>query len=648
MKMPLRKAADPEYTFINPMALTKIAPEKLKAILDSLPDRPGIYIMRGEGGKVLYIGKAKALKKRVRSYFQEVADHPRRTRRMVWQVRDVDLIITATEHEALTLEATLIKQHQPYYNIRLKDDKSYPYIKITYGEKYPRVVLARDLTKDPKARYYGPFSSLSVRRALEVIHETFPVRECPYDLDKPRKRSCLQHQIGRCFAPCVRGVDEATYLAMIKDIEMFLRGEGEKLASRLETEMADASEKLDFERAADLRDQAAAIRSVTEKQLVVLDRYIDQDYIALALGWGRAMVTVFFVRGGKLVGNEHFLLTGTTGSEAERQESLRAFLEQYYSIAGVVPAEIYIENDPGDRSALEEWLGDLRGGRVKIRVPQRGDKMKILDMVKENARNELETAIRKEEDVEGRLNEALKEIKDVLHLPRRPSWIECYDVSNLGIDNTLRTATASRVVYIEGKPSKEDYRRYRIRGVDVQDDFGMMREAIRRRLHEFREEPEEARAVGLMLLDGGKGHLGIVWELLREYGFDDKIPLAALAKREEEFFIPGRESPIALPESSPARRLLTEIRDEAHRFANRYRVSLEKRRLETTVLDRIPGIGPKRKEGLLRRFGSVKRIAEASVEEVAGVDGIGTETAKLILEELTGESPAPEKDPESA
>ena len=616
------------------MALTKIPPERLKAILDGIPDKPGVYIMRGEGGKVLYIGKAKILKNRVRSYFQEGADHPRRTRRMVWQVRDIDIIITAIELEALTLEATLIKQHRPYYNVALKDDKSYPYVKITYGEKYPRVVLARDLTKDPKARYYGPFSALTVRRALEVIHDTFPVRECPYDLEKPRKRSCLQHQIGRCLAPCIRATDEAQYLSTIKDIEMFLRGDGEKLAERLEKEMAEASEKLDFERAADLRDQAGTIREVIEKQLVVLDRYVDQDYIALALGWGRALAEIFFVRGGKLTGKEHFLLSGTTGSESERVESLRAFIEQYYSVAGVIPSEIYLENDPGDRMVLEDWLAGMRGGRVKIRVPQKGDKMKILEMVRDNARNELESLIRKEEDEEGRLNEALKEIKDVLHLPRRPGWIECYDVSNLGVDNTLRTATASRVVYLEGKPSKEDYRRYRIRGVDVQDDFAMMREAIRRRLNEFKEEPGEASQIGLMLLDGGRGHLGIVWQLLREYGFDDKIPVAALAKREEEFFIPGRESPIKLPESSPARRLLTEIRDEAHRFANRYRVTLEKRRLETTVLDRIPGIGPKRKEALLKRFGSVKKIRSASAEEIAEVEGIGADTAKLILEEL--------------
>lgn len=590
--------------------------------------------MRGEGGKVLYIGKAKVLRNRVRSYFQDNGTLPRRTRRMVWQVRDVDIIITSSELEALALEATLIKQHQPHYNVRLKDDKSYPYIKITYGEKYPRVLLARDLTRDPKARYYGPFSALTCRRALEIIHDTFPVRECPHDLEKPRKRACLQHQIGRCLAPCVRAVDEETYRKLVRDIEMFLRGEGEKLAERLEREMMEASEQLDYERAADLRDQAAAIRNVTEKQLVVLDRFIDQDYIAIALGWGRALVQVFFVRGGKLTGKEHYLLTGTTGTESERQESLRAFIEQYYSIAGVIPAEIYIENDPGDRAVLEDWLGGLRGGRVKIRVPQKGDKMKILEMVRENARNELEALMRKEEDEEARLNEALKEIKQALHLPRRPSWIECYDVSNLGTDNRLRTATASRVVYVDGRPSKEDYRRYRIRDVDWQDDFSMMREAIRRRLNEFKDDPSEAGSIGLILLDGGQGHLAVVWNLLREYGLEDKIPLAALAKREEEFYIPGRESPIRLPESSPARRLLTEIRDEAHRFANRYRVSLEKQRLETTVLDRIPGIGPKRKEALLKRFGSVRRIASASAAEIAEVEGIGTETAKLILDEL--------------
>jgi excinuclease ABC subunit C len=616
------------------MALTKIPPEKLESLLDSMPPKPGIYIMRGEGGKILYVGKAKNLKNRVRSYFQESADHPRRTRRMVFQVRDIDIIITATELEALTLEATLIKQHQPYYNVKLKDDKSYPYVKITYGEKYPRVVLARDLTRDPSARYFGPYSALTVRRALEIIHDTFPLRECAYDLDKEQKRACLQHQIGRCSGPCIRAVDEKDYMRMIKDIEMFLRGEGEKLAERLEKEMTEASGEMDFERAADLRDQARAIRDVTEKQLVVLDRFIDQDYVALALGWGKALATVFFVRGGKLVGKENFLLSGTTGSESERSESIYAFMESYYSRAGVIPSEIYLENDTGEREVFEEWLSTLRGGRVRIRVPQRGDKLKILLMVKENAKIELDAIIKREEDEEARIKEALKEIKKVLHLPRRPSWIECYDVSNLGVDNRERTAVASRAVYVDGRPSKDDYRRYRIKNVDIQDDFAMMREAILRRLNEFREEPEQAHRIGLMLLDGGKSHLGIVYDLLRKNGFEGIIPLAALAKREEQLFIPGRESPIELPESSPGKRLLIEIRDEAHRFANRYRVTLEKRRLENNVLDHIPGIGPKRKEALLKRFGSVKKLKAAAVEDIAGVDGIGIQTAQVILDEL--------------
>jgi len=616
------------------MPVTKIPKEKLDKLLDSMPQKPGVYIMRGEGGKILYIGKAKILRNRVRSYFHDSTDHPRRTRRMVWQIRDIDIIITQTELEALTLEATLIKQHQPYYNVRLKDDRSYPYVKITYGEEYPQVVLARDLTRDPDARYYGPFSALTVRRAIEVIHDMFPLRECHDDLSKEKKRPCLQYQIGRCLGPCIRAGTHDEYLRMIKDIEMFLRGDGEKLAERLEKEMQEASENMDFEKAADLRDQARAIRDVTEKQLVVLDRYIDQDYIAIALGWGRAMATIFFVRGGKLTGKEKFILSGTTGSEAERVESMYSFLEHYYSRAGVIPAEIYIENEPWDRSVMEEWLATLRGGKVKIRVPQRGDKLKILEMVRQNAKNELEALTSREEDEDKRINEALKEIKKALFLPRKPSWIECYDVSNLGIDNKERTAVASRVVYIDGKPSKDDYRRYRIRHVDFQDDYAMMREAVFRRLHEFREEPGEASRVGLMLLDGGKGHLGTVWNLLHEYKFDDKIPLAALAKAEEEIFIPGRESPIKLPESSPALRLLTDIRDEAHRFANRYRVVLEKRRLETNILDRIPGIGPKRKEALLNRFGSVKKIKSAEARDIAEVDGIGIETANLILEEL--------------
>ncbi|HEX9744512.1 MAG TPA: excinuclease ABC subunit UvrC, partial [bacterium] len=445
----------------------------------------------------------------------------------------------------------------------------------------------------------------------------------------------LQYQIGRCNAPCIRAIPDEEHRQMIADIETFLRGDGEKLASRLEEEMGKASEEMDYERAADLRDQAGAIRDVTEKQLVVLDRYVDQDYISIALGWGKALAMIFFVRGGKLIGKENFLLSGTTGSEAERAESLYAFLQSYYSRAGVIPSEIYVEDSPTDKKVLEEWLAGLRKGRVTIRVPQKGDKLKILEMVRANASNELDALIRKEEDDETRIKEALKDIKKAFHLPKRPHWIECYDISNFGVDNKMHTAVASRVVYIDGRPSKDLYRRYRIKGFEFQDDFGMMREAVNRRLHEFREEPEQARRIGLMLLDGGKGHLGVVWKLLREAGFENTIPLAALAKREELFYIPGRESPIRLPESSTARRMLTEIRDEAHRFANRYRVTLEKRRLETNILDRIPGVGPKRKELLLNKFGSVKRIRDAGLEEIAGVEGIGTETAKLILDSLS-------------
>jgi excinuclease ABC subunit C len=616
------------------MPVTKIPKEKLDKLLESIPARPGCYIMRGQGGNILYIGKAKILKNRVRSYFQDSANHPRRTRRMVWQVRDIDIIITQTELEALTLEATLIKQHQPYYNVKLKDDKSYPYVKITYGEKFPRVVLARDITRDPDARYYGPYSALTVRRALEIIHDTFQLRECHDDLEKEKRRACLQYQIGRCLGPCIGECDRDEYMRMISDIEMFLKGDGEKLADRLEKEMAEASREMDFERAADLRDQARAIRDVTEKQLVVLDRYVDQDYIAIALGWGKALATMFFVRGGKLVGKDNFGLIGTTGSENERTMSMYAFLEQYYSRAGVIPQEIYIDNDPGDIKVLEEWLTGLRGGKVRIRVPQKGDKLKILEMVRENAKSELEAILKKEDDEESRLDDALKEIKKALHLPRRPHWIECYDVSNLGFDNTQHTATVSRVVYIDGKPSKDDYRRYRIRHIESQDDYAMMQEAITRRLKEFSEEPGEAGKIGLMLLDGGKGHLGSIWKLLHKAGFDDKISLAALAKREEEIFIPGRESPISFPESSPARRLLIEIRDEAHRFANRYRVVLERKRLEDNILNRIPGVGPKRKEMLLRHFGSVKKLSKATIGQIAEIDGIGEEIAKAILEGL--------------
>ena len=619
------------------MPVTKIPKDKLEKLLDSIPARPGCYIMRSKGGKILYIGKAKILRNRVRSYFQDSSNHPRRTRRMVWQVQDIDIIITKTELEALTLEATLIKQHQPYYNVLLKDDKSYPYVKITYGEKFPRVVLARDITRDPDARYYGPYSALTVRRALEIIHDTFQIRECHDDLEKEKSRPCLQYQIGRCLGPCIGACDRDEYMRMIADIEMFLKGEGEKLADRLEKEMAEASAEMDFERAADLRDQVRAIRDVTEKQLVVLDRYVDQDYIAIALGWGKALATMFFVRGGKLIGKDNFVLSGTTGSENERSESLYAFLQHYYVRAGVIPQEIYIDNNPGDIKVLEEWLTELRKGRVKIRVPQRGDKLKILEMVRENAKSELEAIFRKEENEDKRLDEALKEIKKALHLPKRPRWIECYDVSNLGIDNRQHTATVSRVVYIDGKPAKDDYRRYRIRHIESQDDYAMMREAILRRLKEFSEEPGEAAKIGLLLLDGGKGHLGSIWKLLHNYGFDDKISLAALAKREEEVFIPGRESPISFPESSPARRLLIEIRDEAHRFANRYRVVLERKRLEDNILNRIPGVGSKRKEILLKHFGSVKKLSKATVEEIAEVDGIGEEIAKVIHEWLEQE-----------
>jgi excinuclease ABC subunit C len=594
--------------------------------LSLLPDRPGVYSMYNEAGKIIYIGKAKSLRKRVPSYFRRQRRLDLKTILLRSEIANFEYTITASEREALNLEANLVRKHRPVYNIRLKDDKSYPYIKLT-AEPYPRAIFTRKVEADG-GRYFGPYSVFSVRRMLDLIQEIFQLRECNHDLSKPRQRTCLNYQIKRCLGCCVGKVSADEYERLVDEVAEFIQGRCSGLLDKLRYQMNAYSSKQDYEVAAALRDRVHAIEGVLERQSVVHVKMVDEDYIAVARKFDRVVAQVMFVREGKLLGGEHFRLDGIAG--AQDSEILGSFVKLYYDVASSTPPAIYLDGRIDEKSDIEDWLSDKTGRKVKVQTPQRGNRLKTIELAKQNAEEKLREIIKREESDRRAIKEGLKGLKDALHLRRRPHRIECYDISNLGKDNRELTAVGSRVVLIDGVPDKNEYRRYRIRTVESQDDYAMMREVLERRLKEFERYPEGIEALDLILLDGGKGHLGTIYSLLEEKGFAGKIQLAALAKREEEVFLPGRETPVKLAETDPALRLLVKIRDEAHRFAGDYQKWMRSKRMRESILDKIPGVGASRKIDLLRHFKSIKKIAEASVDDLCEVKGVSRELAERI------------------
>lgn len=654
----------------------------LEEQLKLLSDRPGCYIYKDAEGRILYVGKARNLKNRVRQYFQSSRNLTAKVLAMVQQVADLETIVTDTEVEALILESNLIKKHKPKYNIRLRDDKHYPYLRLTLGETWPRLMVARSQRKDG-SRYYGPYTSTQpMWDTMKLARRLFPLRTCNDPSKHPR--ACLQFHIGRCLAPCLADFDKhAEYEQAVKDLASFLEGRSDEVASRIRTRMEEAAENLEFERAAEMRDQLFAIEKVTEKQKIILREMTDLDAIAYARSHDEACVQVFFIRQGKLVGRDQFVMAGA--DDMSGSEVLSAFIEQHYLQTTFIPKEILVSEELEDGAVLEEWLSQKRGSKVAIRKPQRGEKRELVEMVASNAKEGMTERYKQREQELAATEGAMEELQRQLGLKKLPFRIECFDISH----TQGAEVVASMVVFEGGKPKKEDYRRFKIK-VDKNDDFANMAEAITRRfkrglmerealmegrvkdLDEGIVAAEEAMAYGaefsaeeeiapetapiteltetvapgegakfaafpdLLIIDGGKGQLGYARNAMRELGVEH-IATFGLAKEEELLCEEGREEWIRLPRGSQGLFLLQRVRDEAHRFAVTYHRKLHRKAATHSRLDDVPGIGPKRKKALLKAFGSIKRIREATVEELAGLPGMTRDAAERVLEHLGGQ-----------
>ena len=622
--------------------------DHLAAVLDNLPTKPGIYMMQDAAGTIIYVGKAVNLRHRVRSYFHASADHPPKVQRLVAQVAHIDFIVTESELEALILENNLIKRHRPHYNVRLKDDKRYPYIKITLQEDYPRIYLVRHIADDG-ARYFGPYTSArAVHQTMDLLRRLFPYLTCDRTITGTDQRPCLYYHIGRCSGPCIGAVSKDEYRAMMQQIILFLEGKHETILSNLREEMARRAERLEFEQAARIRDQIHAVEQIIERQKVVSAALSDQDVIAVARNNGEACVQVFFIRNGKLLGREYFVLTGT--HEEETREIMTSFVKQFYDQAAYVPPQIILQSEVDEVNIIESWLRNRRGQKVTLAVPHQGPEAELVNMAAENAVETLAHLRAQWEMESNRYVTALEELREYLRLDAAPVRIECYDISNI----QGQAATGSMVVFANGVPRKSDYRRFRIRTVEGADDYAMMQEVLRRRfrragrapaeMRDKEDQPEMPEAVepgrenswtllpDLLIVDGGKGQLNAALEVLREFQLEAEVPVIGLAKKEEEVFLPGQSEAVVLPRDAEGLFLLQRIRDEAHRFAVTYHRTLRDKKTITSELEAVPGIGPKRRRLLLKRFGSLDAIRAASVEELAAVPGMTRQAAEQIKE----------------
>ncbi len=605
----------------------------LKAKLDSLPDKPGVYLYRNREGQVIYVGKSVHLRQRVRSYFTSPRD--RKTRELVARIHDLDFIVTDTEIEALILECELIKKYRPRYNVRLKDDKRYPYIKITWGEDFPRVYATRRMEQDG-SRYFGPYTSVSaVHQTLDLLRRLFPYRTCNREITGHDRRPCLYYHIGRCLGPCIGKADREEYRAVIEQVCNFLQGRDQEIVADLERRMKEAAARLDFESAAFYRDQMRAVQQVTAQQKIVSLVSQDRDVVAFARDDGQACVQVFFIRGGKIIGREYFVLEGTGG--AEDAAILEAFIQQFYDKAAYVPSEILVPQAVEQARIIESWLRSKRGDHVTLCVPQGGQSRELIRMAAENAAETLAALRAQWAADQNRQTQALSELQEALGLSAPPSRIEGYDISTF-----YGTATyGSMVVFIHGVPRKSEYRRFKIKSItEHADDYAALQEVLHRRfrravseLEGEKKDPSFSILPDLILIDGGKGQLNAALEVLREYGLDH-LPIFGLAKREEEIYLPGQDVPLRLPRDSAGLQLAQRIRDEAHRFAiTTHRRAREKMGL-ASVLETIPGIGPQRRKALLKAFGSLDRIRQADVEELAAVPGMNRRVAEQVKEWL--------------
>jgi excinuclease ABC subunit C len=611
-----------------------VTPE-LEATLKNLPDRPGVYLMRDARREVVYVGKAQSLRHRVRSYWQKQAIAPlegHRIRNVVDKIADVEYTITDSVSEALLLEANLIKRYRPRFNVRLKDDKSYPYIKVTLADDFPRIERTRKLVEDG-SRYFGPYASASsVDESMNLVRRLFPFRTCTIEIregERALPRPCLLYHIKRCQGPCIEAVSKADYQAQIDQIELFLEGRQETVVKALTAEMKAASEKTEFEQAAVLRDKVRAIERTMESQKMAAFRHTELDLVGLARKDNQAAIQLFAIRDGQAVGRDVFLLDAA--HDAPDEEVLSSFLEQFYARATSIPRTILVPFPLTEGLDLEAFLAARRGGPVHLLVPQRGERRELMALATRNAGETLAREQARWLADEGKTLAALEELAGALELPGPPFRIECYDISNVQGSDSV----GSMVVFEEGRPRTGEYRRFKIRTVVGANDFASHQEVLRRRFRRARNgdegSAEELRWAmpDLVIIDGGKGQVAAAKEVLDELGLHD-LPLAGIAKEREELFLPGRSEPIVLRATSSALYLVQRLRDEAHRFAITYHRDLRSKRQTHSAFDDLPGVGPKRRRALLRVFGSAKRVREAPVEQIAAVPGIGPSLATKI------------------
>ncbi|HLD94845.1 MAG TPA: excinuclease ABC subunit UvrC [Anaerolineales bacterium] len=618
-----------------------VLPENIQAQLDTLPNKTGCYLMKDASGRVIYIGKAVNLRSRVRSYFHSAAEMDAKTYHLVQQITDIEWIVVASELEALILEMNLIKKHRPHYNIRLKDDKRYPYVKVHWADPFPKVTVTRRMDDDG-SRYFGPYTSVwAVHKTLDLLRRIFPYLTCDRVITGQDERACLYYDIKLCTAPCIGKIDQASYRQMISDLCDFLNGRTESIVSRLNTEMEQASAELRFEKAAAIRDQLEAIESIVERQRVVSSDYADSDVIAMARSDREACVQVFFIRNGKLIGREYFMMENT--ADTADADVMAEFIKQYYDQAANVPPEVLLPHEVEEAQVIRQWLSKRRGdGGVEIKIPHSGQKHELINMAAENAAETLAAMQAQWQADTHRQTEALAEIQQALRLPRAPERIECYDISN----TQGTAAVGSMVVFERGVANNKLYRRFNIKSVVGPDDFASMQEVLTRRFKRWQAADESSPVPGkkpdaafsklpdLVIVDGGKGQLGRAEVVFKEFGLTDKVPLAALAKHSEELFTPGQERGILLPRSSQGLFLLQRIRDEAHRFAITAHRARRTKSGIASQLDEIPGIGPKRRRALLKAFGSIDGLRLAPIEQLATVPGVTPSLAESIKAHL--------------
>ena len=570
---------------------------------DNLPNKPGVYIMRDDTDTIIYIGKAKNLVKRVKSYFREKLDRPK-TQILMSHFDSLEYIVTNSEKEALILEATLIKKHRPRYNVQLKDDKRYPYVKIT-SESFPRLVITRNVTKD--GIYFGPFTDVgSVKQTVKFLKSLFKIRTCR-NMDGP----CLNAQIDLCYAPCDGKISEKEYSEIINKIDLFFQGKYSTIVKNLKEEMAEAAKNEEYEKAAVIRDQIASIEEIMEKQFVdLVDDDLDQDVIAIAPSKNEVVVIIMPIRNGKIVGRDDFLMSGSQYDSSS--EVLFAFIQQYYGYNRHIPKQILLDEDIDEKELLEDWLSDLRGNKVHIKVPQKGVKLRLVKMARKNA--EIIQHQKK------KMENALIELKKYIKLENMPRVIEGYDISNI----SGKFAVGSKVAFKDGKPNKKMYKHFKME-TPGPNDFAMMEELLTRRLKMVDRDPEP----DLIVIDGGKGQLGMACGVLDKLDLAH-IPIIGLAKEFEEIYVPNTKRPIIIPKNNKALHLLQQVRDESHRFAITYHRKLRSKNIQASSLDDIAGVGKKRKVALLKEFGTLENIKNASIDDLAKIKGMNQKTAENV------------------